>query len=164
MMISTARRQTLCERVALRPFPISWLYHVDTAAPPPPFFRRLADVFSAGTEQYRSPIFDGPISLGPAASLHLNPVLLDPSHLDQSCVLQINTSLEFLSWGAIQYHYTFFQGGPRSLLLSLRPDTHPPPDAFLTDLLEYEGWPSANALFLIPNSTTSVEDTSTLSL
>ena len=93
MMLSTARRQTLCrssqrpisngpgegvlicsltdERVGLRPFPISWLYHVDTAAPPPPFFGRLADVFSAGTEQYRSPIFDGPISLGPAASLHL---------------------------------------------------------------------------------------------
>ena len=152
------------EKVALRPFPISWLYHVDTTAPPPPFFGRLADVFSAGTEQYRSPIFDGPISLGPAASLHLNPVLLDPPHLDQSCVLQLNTSLESLSWGAIQYHYTFYQGGPRYSLLSLRPDTHPPPDAFLQDLLDYEGWPSANTLFLIPNCTTFGDDTSTLSL
>ena len=124
------------ERVALRPFPISWLYHVDTAAPPPPFFGRLADVFSAGTEQYRSPIFDGPISLGPAASLHLNPALLDPPHLDQSCVLEINTSIEFLSWGAIQYHYTFYEGGPRYSLLSLTPDTHPPPDTYLQDLLD----------------------------
>ena len=152
------------ERVALRPFPISWLYHVDTAAPPPPFFGRLADVFSAGTEQYRSPIFDGPISLGPAASLHLNPVLLDPPHLDQSNVLQLHTSLESLSWGAIQYHYTFYQGGPRYSLLSLRPHTHPPPDTFLQDLLDYEGWPSANTLFLIPNCTISGADTSTLSL
>ena len=74
------------ERVALRPFPISWLYHVDMAAPSPPFFGRLADVFSAGTEQYRSPIFDDSINLGSAASLHLNPALLDPPHLDQSNV------------------------------------------------------------------------------
>ena len=50
----------------------------------------LADVFSAGTEQYRSPIYDDPINLGPAASLHLNPALLDPPHLDQSSVLQIS--------------------------------------------------------------------------
>ena len=152
------------ERVALRPFPISWLYHVDMAAPSPPFFGRLADVFSAGTEQYRSPIFDDPINLGPAASLHLNPALLDPPHLDQSNVLQIHTSLESLSWGAIQYHYTFYEGGPHYSLLSLTPDTHPPPDTYLQDLLDYEGWPSANTLFLIPNCTTSGDDTSTLSL
>ena len=152
------------ERVALRPFPISWPYHVDMAAPSPPFFGRLADVFSAGTEQYRSPIFDDPINLGPAASLHLNPALLDPPHLDQSNVLQIHTSLESLSWGAIQYHYTFYEGGPHYSLLSLTPDTHPPPDTYLQDLLDYEGWPSANTLFLIPNCTTSGDDTSTLSL
>ena len=120
------------ERAALRPFPISWLYHVDMAAPSPPFFGRLADVFSAGTEQYRSPIFDDPINLGPAASLHLNPALLDPPHLDQSNVLQIHTSLESLCWGAIQYHYSFYEGGPQHSLLSLTPDTHPPPFFFFS--------------------------------
>ena len=151
------------ERVALRPFPISWLYHVDTAAPPPPFFGGLADVFSAGTEQYRSPIFDGPISLGPAVSLHLNPVLLDPPHLDQSNVLQLHTSLEFLSWGPYSTTTPFMKGGldtPSSPLHL----PHPPPDTYLQDLLDYEGWPSANTLFLLPNCTISGDDTSTLSL
>ena len=115
------------ERVALRPFPISWLYHVDMAAPSPPFFGRLADVFSAGTEQYRSPLFDDPINLGPAASLHLNPALLDPSHLDQSNVLQIHTSLESLSWGAISTTTPSMKGG---LIIPSCPlhltHTHPP--------------------------------------
>ena len=84
--LSTAHRQTLC-RSSQRPI---------NSGPP---FTSLADVFSAGTEQCRSPIFDDPINLGPAASLHLNPALLDPPHLDQSNVLQIHTSLESLSWG-----------------------------------------------------------------
>ncbi len=72
------------ERVSLCPFPISWLYQVETAAPPPPIFGQLSDAFSAGNERFSSPLFDGPINLGPAASLHLNPVLLDPPHLDHS--------------------------------------------------------------------------------
>ena len=115
------------ERVALRPFPISWLYHVDMAAPSPPFFGRLADVFSAGTEQYRSPIFDDPINLGPAASLHLNPALLDPPHLDQSNVLKSTPVLSPSAGGPYSTTTPSMKGG---LIIPSCPlhltHTHPP--------------------------------------
>ena len=99
------------EKVALRPFPISWLYHVDTTAPPPPFFGRLADVFSAGTEQYRSPIFDGAISLGPAASLHLNPVLLDPPTSTNLVFSNSTLVLSPLAGGPYSTTTPFIKGG-----------------------------------------------------
>ena len=58
----------------LRPFPMAWLYSVDESSPAPPVFGRLA-----GNELYASPLFQGPVCLGPSASLHLNPILLDPT-------------------------------------------------------------------------------------
>ena len=67
------------DTATLRPFPMAWLYSVDESSPAPPVFGRLSDVFSAGTELYTSPLFQGPICLGPAASLHLNPILLAPN-------------------------------------------------------------------------------------
>ena len=113
---------------------------------------------------FPSPLFDGPINLGPAASLRVNPVLLDPPHLGQSSVLQLSTSLPHISWGATQYHHSFYKGGPLIPLLSLRPDTHFLPDNYLAHLLEYEGWPTADSLFPIPNNSVSGEDVSTLSI
>ena len=42
---------------------------------------------------------------------HLNPILLDPPYLEQSSVLQLNTDIQHISWGAIQYHFSFYKGG-----------------------------------------------------
>ena len=152
------------DTATLRPFPMAWLYSVDESSPAPPVFGRLSDVFSAGTELYTSPLFQGPICLGPAASLHLNPILLDPPYLGQSSPLQLSTSLQHISWGAIQYHHSLHKAGNRLPLHSLQPNTHSLPDNFLLELLEYEGWPTPNDLFLIPNNSTYHTDTSTLSI
>ena len=152
------------DTATLRPFPMAWLYSVDESSPAPPVFGRLSDVFSAGNELYTSPLFQGPICLGPAASLHLNPILLDPPYLGQSSPLQLSTSLQHISWGAIQYHHSFHKAGNRLPLHSLQSHTHSLPDNFLLELLEYEGWPTPDDLFLIPNNATYHTDTSTLSI
>ena len=152
------------DTATLRPFPMAWLYSVDESSPAPPVFGRLSDVFSAGNELYTSPLFQGPICLGPAASLHLNPILLDPPYLGQSSPLQLSTSLQHISWGAIQYHHSLHKAGNRLPLHSLQSNTHSLPDNFLLELLEYEGWSTPNDLFLIPNNSTYHTDTSTLSI
>ena len=152
------------DTATLRPFPMAWLYSVDESSPAPPVFGRLSDVFSAGNELYASRLFQGPISLGPSSSLHLNPILLDPPYLGQSSVLQLSTGLQHISWGAVQYHHSLRKGGSQLPLHSLQSHTHSLPDNFLSELLEYEGWPTPDVLFPIPNNATYHEDTSTLSI
>ena len=91
------------------------------------------------------PIFAAAIPLGPSACVYLNPGLLPPPRLTRPGDLALSSTVTG-GWGAIQYYYHFRPDSGAIPLLSLTTATHPLPDHFHEDLLEFEHWPPADEL------------------